>query len=437
MSDIRELDRPHYIRIDEADIEGIFPSSLEYNPPARGMWNIVHTGMLVPEAHEIFACAQGCLRGVILTAAEMFELDRLSWISVSEEDMFDGSLESDIIDGVCEIIEKLGHRPPVVLLYLSCIHLFAGVDFEAVIDELNSRYDDIYFVDCYMTPTMRTTVSPVMKMSAQIYGALKPLPLDPKAVAIVGNDRATDEDSELVKIIRQNGFDLYDICSCKTYEEYLQMAKASVNISYIPTGTLAGEELSKRFGSKHLHLTVSYDFDDIEENYRILCNTLGVDMPDFSDDKAAAEQALKNAKTIIGETPIAIDYTAVTRPFELAKLLCEYGFDVRYVVADGAGAEREAFEWLQKNRPGLLIYSPVNVNMLEEPDREHEHLLAIGQKAAYYFATDNFVNMIVGGGYYGYSGIKKIADLMADAHLNKKDRAELIKYKGMGCASCL
>ena len=437
MSDIRELDRPHYIRIDEADIEGIFPSSLEYNPPARGMWNIVHTGMLVPEAHEIFVCAQGCLRGVILTAAEMFELDRLSWISVSEEDMFDGSLESDIVDGVCEIIEKLGHRPPVVLLYLSCIHLFAGVDFEAVIDELNSRYDDIYFVDCYMTPTMRTTVSPVMKMSAQIYGALKPLSLDPKAVAIVGNDRATDEDSELVKIIRQNGFDLYDICSCKTYEEYLQMAKASVNISYIPTGTLAGEELSKRFGSKHLHLTVSYDFDDIEENYRILCNTLGVDMPDFSADKAAAEQALKNAKTIIGETPIAIDYTAVTRPFELAKLLCEYGFDVRYVVADGAGAEREAFEWLQKNRPGLLIYSPVNVNMLEEPDREHEHLLAIGQKAAYYFATDNFVNMIVGGGYYGYSGIKKIADLMADAHLNKKDRAELIKYKGMGCASCL
>ncbi|MBR6337035.1 MAG: hypothetical protein IKR76_04815, partial [Ruminococcus sp.] len=64
----RELDRPHFVKIADADIEGIFPSSLEYNPPARGMWNIVHTGMLVPGAHEIFACAQGCLRGVILTA---------------------------------------------------------------------------------------------------------------------------------------------------------------------------------------------------------------------------------------------------------------------------------------------------------------------------------------------------------------------------------
>ena len=62
----RELDRPHFVKIADADIEGIFPSSLEYNPPARGMWNIVYTGMLVPGAHEIFACAQGCLRGVKL-----------------------------------------------------------------------------------------------------------------------------------------------------------------------------------------------------------------------------------------------------------------------------------------------------------------------------------------------------------------------------------
>ena len=437
MSEEKRLDRPCSVKIADADINGIFESGLEYNPPARGMWNIVHTGMLVPEAHEIFACAQGCLRGVILTAAEMLELDRLSWISVSEEDMFDGTLESDIIDGVCEIIEKLQKHPPVVLLYLSCMHLFAGVDFEVITNELNKRYEDIYFVDCYMTPTMRTTVSPVMKMSAQIYGALKPLPLNEKAVAIVGNDRATDEDSELVKIIRQNGFKLYDIDYCKTFEEYLQMAQASVNISYIPTGTLAGDELSEKFGGKHIHIPVSFDYDTIAANYKLLCDTLGGELPDFSDDKAAAEQALQNAKAVIGDTPIAIDYTAVTRPFELAKLLCEHGFDVRYVVADSAGTEPEAFEWLKENRPGLEIYSPVNVNMLEMPEKEHEHILAVGQKAAYYFSTDNFVNIIVNGGFYGFSAVKKIADLMLDAFINPKDRREKLKLKGMGCASCL
>ena len=48
-----------------------FPQTLEYSPAARGTWNIVHTGMLVPGAHQIYICAAGCLRGVILTAAEM------------------------------------------------------------------------------------------------------------------------------------------------------------------------------------------------------------------------------------------------------------------------------------------------------------------------------------------------------------------------------
>ena len=47
-----------------------FAGGVEFNAPARGPWNIVHTGMLLPESHQIFICAQGCLRGVILTAAE-------------------------------------------------------------------------------------------------------------------------------------------------------------------------------------------------------------------------------------------------------------------------------------------------------------------------------------------------------------------------------
>ena len=437
MSRREGLDKPCCVKITEADSAALFASGLEYNPPARGMWNIVHSGMLLPGAHEIFACAQGCLRGVILTAAEMLELDRLSWISVSESDMFDGTLESDIIDGVCEIIDKLEKKPPVVLLYLSCIHLFAGVDFEAIINELSDRKPEITFVDCYMTPTMRATVSPVAKMSAQLYGALKPLPLKEKTVGIVGNDRATDEDSELVKIIKGAGCELRDITLCKTFEEYLSLAECSLNISYIPTGFLAGEELNRRFGALHLHIPARYTYEGIEENYAALCGALGVPMPDFTAEKTACEMALEEAKAVIGDTPVAIDYTMVTRPFELALLLAEHGFNVTHVIADSAAGEEEAFEKLRALAPGLMIWSAVNVNMLYEPEQEHEHILALGQKAAYYFATDNFVNIIVNGGYYGFSGVRKIAGLMIDAYNTPKDRREVLRLKGMGCASCL
>ena len=72
------------VRIADADFPAPFRSGLEYSSPARGTWNIVHTGMLMPEAHEIYVCGAGCIRGVILTAAEMGLTDRFSTIAVRE-----------------------------------------------------------------------------------------------------------------------------------------------------------------------------------------------------------------------------------------------------------------------------------------------------------------------------------------------------------------
>ncbi|MBR3267839.1 MAG: hypothetical protein IKI58_03800 [Oscillospiraceae bacterium] len=430
-------EKPRSIRIADANPSVFFASGLEYNPPVRGMWNIVHTGMLIPGAHQIFACAQGCLRGVILTAAEMNALDRMSWISVSEQDMYDGTLETDIIDGCTDILHKLPYRPPVVLLFLSCIHLFAGVDFEIILTELRSRFPETEFTDCYMTPTMRQTMPPAFKMAAQLYAPLKPRPKNPRAVAILGNDRATDERSELVRLIRQNGFRLHDLTLCRTYEEYQQIAESALGISYTPAGKFAGEEAERRLGIPHLHIPASFDYSEITANYWLLCDSLGIPCPDFSAEIAAADNALDRSCAIIGDTPVAIDFTAVTRPFELAKLLTEHGFSVRYIIADTASDEQAAFQWLAEHCPDLEIFSAVNVNMLHFRQETHEPVLAVGQKAAYYFATDHFVNIVVNGGLYGFAGIQALTELMTDAFLTPKDSASVLRHKGIGCASCL
>ena len=61
-------------------------TGLEFNSPAHGNWNIVHTGMLLPESIQIYVCADNCMRGVVLTAAEMNAADRFSFVIVEEED---------------------------------------------------------------------------------------------------------------------------------------------------------------------------------------------------------------------------------------------------------------------------------------------------------------------------------------------------------------
>lgn len=424
------------INIRKAAFPAPFESGLEYNPPTRGVWNIVHTGMLIPESRQIFVCAQGCLRGVILTAAEMNAMDRMSWVTVSEQDLYDGTMEQDVIDGVRDIINRLEEKPKCVLLFLSCVHLFAGCDFKMIIDELSALFPQVHFIDCYMTPTMRKSISPDSLMRKQLYEPLEKCEKKPKTAAIIGCDRATDEASELVKIINSAGFELLDITKCKTYEEYLSMAESSLNITYIPTAKPSGEELEKRLGTKHLYLPLCYGYDEIEENYSRLCTQLGVKTPDFSADREAADKALANALEIVENMPIAVDYTALPRPLGFCRLLAEKGFNVKRCYADSfSEEERTDFEWLKAHCHDLEIYPTVNVKM--EFSQCSEKYLAVGQKAAFFCRTDNFVNIVAGGGGYGFEGIKRLAELMAEGAVNKKDRRRVIQHKGWGCESCL
>lgn len=66
--------------ISKASFPVPFPAGLEFNSPAHGNWNIVHTGMLMPEAIQIYVCADNCMRGVVLTAAEMNAAERFSFV---------------------------------------------------------------------------------------------------------------------------------------------------------------------------------------------------------------------------------------------------------------------------------------------------------------------------------------------------------------------
>ena len=86
-------------------------TGLEFNSPAHGNWNIVHTGMLLPESIQIYVCADNCMRGVVLTAAEMNAADRFSFVIVEEEDLLNGNLEDVTIEGVTDVLRKRKDHP--------------------------------------------------------------------------------------------------------------------------------------------------------------------------------------------------------------------------------------------------------------------------------------------------------------------------------------
>ncbi|MBR3332002.1 MAG: nitrogenase, partial [Mogibacterium sp.] len=322
---------PH-VRIADAGFPAPFRSGLEYSSPARGTWNIVHTGMLIPEAHEIFVCAAGCLRGVVLTAAEMGTTDRFSTVAVRENNLLDGDMEDLVIEGVTDIINKLPKRPPAVLVYTSCVHHFTGVDLDMIYATLRSRFPDIDFTDCYMNPIMRKSgLTPDQLMRSRLYMLLHERKTDPQAVAIIGNDLPTDADSDLMTILKGAGLKIHEITSCKTYEEYQQMAESRVYVSYNPDAAPGGDMLSERLGGTHYALKFSFDYDEIDETFAGLAEVLGIE-PRSSEEIAAlraeCERELEETKKLIGDTPVSIDYTFCPRPLGLAKLLLSHGINV-------------------------------------------------------------------------------------------------------------
>lgn len=427
------------IPIAQATFPSPFHSGLEYASPARGTWNIVHTGMLIPEAHEIFVCAASCLRGVVLTAAEMGASHRFSTVEIKESNLLDGDMEYHVIEGVSDILKKLPKKPPVVLVYTSCVHHFAGCDLDMIYSALRERFPDIDFVDCYMNPIMRKSgLTPDQLMRSRLYMPLKKRPVQKGSVSIIGSDLPSNEDNDLMVLLKENGRKVHEITSCKTYEEYQQMAESEYYISYYPAAIPGGNMLARRLDRTHIYVPLSFDFDEIDAGFANLSKALEIPLPDSSGKRQACEDMLRETLALVGDTPIAIDYTFCPRPLSLAKLLLDHGFNVQRVYLDVVtGEEKKTFEDLQQQYPNLLLFPTVHANMRFLAEKEPSGYLAVGQKAAHFLNTSHFVNVVEGGGMLGYQAILKTLRLMQEAFLEEKDTRNLIQIKGMGCGGCV
>ena len=445
------------VRIADAGFPAPFRSGLEYSSPARGTWNIVHTGMLVPDLHLIYVCAAGCLRGVVLTAAEMGTIDRFSSVVVRENDLLDGDMEDLIIEGATDIINKLPKRPPAVMIHTSCIHHFTGTDLDVVYRRLRERFPDIDIADGYMNPIMRKSgLTPDQLMRTSIYKFLHEREADDNVVSIIGGDIPTQPDSDLMGMLKRAELTVREITSCGTYEEYQEMAEAKLFISCYPDAAPGGDTLAERMGRTHHKLALSFDYDEIDAAFAGLAKALEEETgktdlvwthEEIAAKRKECENALSEAKSLIGDTSVVIDYTYFPRPLGLAKLLLDHGFNVTKIYADSIPAgDKEAFEYLQKNHPDLRLYPTVHADMrfantanaLKTGDPGvGVNVLAIGQKAAYFENTKYFINVVEGGGMNGYEAITRTCELMRDAYLNEKDMRGLVQVKGLGCEVCV
>ena len=444
----REFPGKTEVFIKEASFPVPFQPGLEFNSPAHGNWNIVHTGMLVPEAQQIYVCADNCMRGVVLTAAEMNAADRFSFVIVEEKDLLGGNLEDVTIEGVTDVLKRLDKKPKAVLLFTVCLHHFLGSDLDRIYGELEKRFPEIFFMRCFMDPIMQKTgPTPDQKLRLAMYDAVQERKADPKCVTVLGSDFALDEGSDICRILKKNEILLREIPTCETWEDYQNLGEGSLILNCYPAGKFGAEKQAERLGRPFLYLPGSFDYEEIQEQEEKLLGMLGqqnnrktgkINGLDIEKEIRECEEALSHAHQIIGDTPIAVDYLFHPRPLGLTKLLLTHGFQVQSVFLDSISPEeKEVFFWLKENYPELKLISTVRPEMRVRTRQQSEKILAIGQKAAWFTGSRNFVNMVQGGGLWGFDGIRHTAQLMVEAFHEEKDPEDLIVRKGWGCESCI
>ena len=450
---------PSRIPVSKTSFPAPFAQELEFNPPVHETWNIVHIGMLMPQAHQIYICSDNCMRGVVMTAAEMNAIERFSCVVLEEKDMHSGNLEEITLEGVTDVLLKLRRKrgeeglPKAVLVFPVCLHHFMGCDLKYVYKELEKRFPQIVFIKGWMDPIMQKTgPSPDMKLRKAMMDILGPAEEKNGLTALLGDIYALDPESDLMKLIRAadaaRGKDSVplQIQDCPTLEEYRKLSGREVIITRSPMASVSVRQTARRLGCTALYLPAAVDYAGIREELETAAQALGITAGqagiDFELEVEQCEEALRHLRGVVGDTPVAIDYIAVQRPLGFARLLLERGFAVREVYLDAVSPEEEKdFLWLKDNHGEVLLCSTIHVEgrLLHAGaiDAQHSGFLAVGPKAAWFCGTEHFVNLVDYGGMWGFSGIRKMAALMEDAYENAKDTRDLVPRKGLGCESIL
>lgn len=423
------------IRIGDCEFPRPFSNGLEFNAPAHGTWNIVHVAFSIPGAHQIYICADNCLRGVVMTAAEMGELSRFSSVVLEEDDMIhSGRLEQTTIEGVTEVLKGLDKVPEVAVIFPVCVHRFMGCDISYIYHALEERFPDTRFVRGFMDPVMQKRgTTPDQRLRKAMMDIIPERNEDEGIISFVGSDMpASSNDIRL--LFEKKGIRVMDSAHTSSLEEYDSMASSTAFICQYPAGKMGSEALAKRLGRKLFYMPMSFDADRIVKDLE----ELGLDHEDelIRDIRKKIASSLAELKEMTEDIPVAIDYTAHPRPLSLARFLLTNGIFVKTVYLDSCDPdEEEDFLFLKENYPDLMLHSTVHVSD-RRPVRPEGKVLAIGQKAAWFEGTEYFVNIVEGAGLWGFSGIYGFLSFMKESLQEKKDLRDIIPRKGLGCISC-
>ncbi len=405
-----------------------FKKTLQYVSPAHGGWGVIRVAALVPESQMLFvipfACGRhGALGGVINNIK-----NRVHYLYIDENDIVSGNYENLIPDAVDELFEFLEKRPKVLYIFVSCLDDLLGTDHVSLNQELSEKYPDVNFVTAHMNPfKMDTKVPPGVGLQNSIFSLFNQNLPKINQINTVGNNAYVSPDCELYALMEKAGYKVKHIGLCSDFTDFMTMQQSKLNLILHPTALMACKKMEKNINIPYQVAFNTYDPNEIEEYYHNIEKKLGIVLPDFSENKKKACLSIKNAQRVIGDYPVVVDYQAVLRPFTLAKVLFDYGFNIKMIFADGVSDfEKSSCQYLMEKIPDLKI-----INVLHPDSVKFENMMTecicIGFSGGYLTKSLHVVDLMEDEYLYGFWGIEKLMKKMIKAFETKTDVNKIIE----------
>ena len=248
---------------------------------------------------------------------------------------------------------------------------------------------------------------------------------------MVGNNASVSEDCELFSLMKKAGWKINHIGKTKKLEEFLDFSSSRLNLVLSPTAGLSSKIMEKELGIPFLKAYPSYDVEEIEKTYHEIENLLGISLGDFSEYKSRAAASVEKAAKVIGDYPVVIDYQAVRRPFTLANVLFDAGFNVKMIAVDAVPEfEKEACQKILEKIPDLKIIDALHHDSVKF-EHVNEDCLSIGFSVGYLTKSKHVIDLMEDETLFGFWGVERLMEMLVDAYEHENSADDLIIKAGI------
>ena len=410
----------------------VTPDCLHYCPASAGGWGIIRVGLLVPESVMLFVSPNGCGRHGAIAGIQHGFKKRLFFLHLDEMDVVTGQHMEKIPQAVTEILSAVYPQPKAILICATCIDDLLGSDYDGLAQQLEDEHG-IPVRICRMDPiAMDGKKPPTFTVQEAIYDFLQPSSKKEQAVNIIGNFSPIDAESEFYEVMASVGVDrVRHIAACSTLKEFQQMSRSTLNILIRPGGRLAAHKMENKLRIPYCFIPVTYGLERITQSYQKLGEFLGVSL-NVKQYHLKAQDDIESYRRRLGPLTVAVGQSVNASPFELARALIEYGFQVRYIFADLIlDSDLEHVKWLKYYAPWIKVFTNVHPSMVNFLDQKLMVDLAIGFDAGYFCPGAKTLPLTLDSQPFGYRGVVYLLREILKALKNPQSHREQMYESGL------